>query len=67
MIENRWNDERFIKCNNCKKGLIVFPLLGQKYFKCKYCGTKIKNKEYYKFGIKRSNKWEKEKKHLDKV
>lgn len=49
MTENRWYDERFIKCNNCKKELIVFPSLGQKYFKCKYCGTKIKNKEYYEW------------------
>ena len=52
MTENRWYDERFIKCKNCKKELIVYPLLGQKHFKCKYCGTKIKNKEYYKFGLK---------------
>jgi len=49
MTENRWYDERFIKCKNCKQELIVYPLLGNKFFKCKYCGAKIRNKEYYKF------------------
>ena len=46
MTESRWYDERFIKCKNCKQELIVFPALGQKFFRCKYCGTKIRNKEY---------------------
>ena len=47
MKENRWYDERFIKCNNCHKGLIVYPYIDNKYFKCKYCGNKIKNKSYH--------------------
>lgn len=49
MTEGRWYDERFIKCKNCKKELIVYPLLGNKFFRCKYCGTKIRNKKYFKF------------------
>ena len=53
MTKNRWYYERFVKCKNCKNVLVVYPLLGQKYFKCKFCGKKIKNKEYYKFGLRR--------------
>lgn len=59
MKENRWYDERFIKCNNCHKGLIVYPYIDNKYFKCKYCGNKIKNKSYhlilkkYKYKVKK--------------
>lgn len=56
MTENRWYDERFIKCKNCKKGLIVYPLLGQKFFRCSYCGNKIRNKEWFNFNKKRRMK-----------
>ena len=52
MTKNRWYDERFIKCKKSKNELIVYPLLGQKFFKCEYCGKRIKNKEYYKFGLR---------------
>ena len=38
-------DEIFIKCTNCHKGLIVYPR-NNKWFKCIYCGTKIRDKEY---------------------
>lgn len=47
MTPNRWYDERFLKCNNCKKQLMVFPFTDNKFFRCKYCGTKVKNKSYY--------------------
>ena len=46
MEENRWYDERFIKCKNCKETMIVFPLIGDKWFRCKNCGTKTRNREY---------------------
>ena len=47
MTENRWLDEHFIKCNNCHRELIVYPYTDNKFFKCKYCGTKIKNRVYH--------------------
>lgn len=47
MTENRWCDERFIKCPNCHSPLIVYPYINLKYFKCYNCGFKIKNKSYH--------------------
>lgn len=57
MTENRWYDERFIKCYNCKREIMVFPQLGKKFFKCKYCGAKNKNKQYYEFSLKKRRKF----------
>lgn len=47
MTENRWNDEHFIKCNKCHNELIVYPYTDNKYFKCCFCGNRIKNKSYH--------------------
>lgn len=40
-----WEDDRWIKCPSCKKENCYFPR-NSKYFKCRDCGHKFKDKDY---------------------